>query len=359
MSIESTIIDLIEGRLKNVFLQAVLYVLSLFYQNILFFRHFLYDIGFLSSYTAKCPVVSVGNIVAGGTGKTPFVRKLTEELSEGCGSVAILSRGYRSQAEHGFVLASSGKGPLVSVAICGDEPYWLASKVNASIWVGKNRAWNARQASLTGAKILILEDGFQHRKMKRDLDIVLLDATNLFGYGYFLPRGYLRDSPKRLKEADFVVVTRLQEGFSEEEILEAIRPFTKAPIIGFAASYLLSPSVKGKKVGAFCGIGKPDLFYQALSLEGVELVKTLSLSDHEAPSLKLLSSFALECKNLGADYLVCTEKDEVKLSEISPLALPVEVLKMDLSCIWNQNIWKEMIRSIKNKTKKNNRGAAL
>lgn len=358
MSIESIIIDLIEGRRKNWFLWIILSVLSFLYRWVICIRHFLYDVGFFKSYLAKSPVISVGNIVAGGTGKTPFVRKLSEELSTGKGTIAILTRGYKSRAEHNFVLASLGEGPLVPASICGDEPYWLASYLDASIWVGKNRIQSAQEASLTDPRLFILDDGFQHRNIQRDVDIVLLDSTDLFGKGAFLPRGYLRDSPHRLKKAHWIIVTRLEDGL-EEEIIQSIRFYTEAPIIGFRSTYTLNCAIKGKKIGAFCGIGKPDLFYKALSLQKVELIKTLSFSDHETPSLKELSFFAKECKKLGADYLVCTEKDLVKLSGLETLALPVEALKMDLSCVWNQNNWKEMIQSIKNKMKKNNRGAAL
>jgi tetraacyldisaccharide 4'-kinase len=349
MSIEPFIIDLIEGKRKHFLMEKLLAFSSFFYKKAVEVRHFLYDFRLARSHSVSLPVISIGNIVAGGTGKTPFVQKLVEELSMDPGSVAILSRGYRSLAEHQFVLASSGYGPLVSPSICGDEAYWLASSTNASVWVGKNRLWSARHLNLSKAKIAILEDGFQHRKIQRNVEIVLLDATDLFGRNHFLPRGYLRDLPSRLSKADYVVVTRLKPDFVSEEIERKIRAFTKAPIVGFQASYSLDVNSKGKKVGAFCGIAKPDFFYEALEGQGVEIVDRFSVADHKVPSLEQLSCFSEACKKLGAEMLICTEKDYVKLFDYPSLSLPIRVLKMQLECIWNQPVWKQMIETIKNR----------
>ncbi len=344
MGIESCVIDLIEGRKRSFFLKNVLYLLSLGYRGIVASRNFLYHSKIFKSYKSPLPVVSVGNLVAGGTGKTPFVQKLISEILKKPGDVAIITRGYRSEAESDSIQASLGQGPRVSVSVCGDEAYWLASHTKASVFVGRDRERNLKKAFDSKAKIAILEDGFQHRQVQRDVDIVLLSAADLFGKGYCLPRGYLRESPKNLQRADWIIVTQLETRFSSEKILEKIRPFSKAPIIGFSSRFELSPAVKGKKVGAFCGIAKPDSFYKALT--EVEVVKTLTLQDHCAPSIKELNQFALECQRLGAEYLICTEKDQVKLLDTLFTPIPIEVLKMKLECIWNENVWKEMVHSI-------------
>ena len=349
MGIEAFVLDLIEGRRKSFLLEKILYSLSLGYRSLIASRNFLYDLKILPSYKSSLPVISVGNIVAGGTGKTPFVQKLSLELSQKPGEVAIVTRGYRSEFESQGCIASLGEGPLVPASLCGDEPYLLASHTKASIWVGKNRKNNLQKAVESKARIALLEDGFQHRKVQRDFDIVLLSAMDLFGKGYFLPRGYLRESPKSLKRADLIVITQLEPGFCEKEILEKIRPFSKAPVIGFSSRFALNPSIKGKKVGAFCGIAKPESFYKALSQE-TDVVKTLTLPDHRSPSEQELAQFALECQKQGAEHLICTEKDQVKLLDIHPLPLPVEVLKMSLTCVWNENIWKEMVQSIQTRT---------
>ncbi len=345
MGIEALVLDLIEGRKKSFLLEKILYSLSLGYRALIASRNFLYDAKILRSYKSPLPVISVGNLVAGGTGKTPFVQKLAQELSQKPGEVAIVTRGYRSESESQGCVASLGEGPLASASLCGDEPYWLALHTKASIWTGKNRKGSLQKALESKAHIAILEDGFQHRKVQRDVDIVLLSAKDLFGKGYFLPRGYLRESPKSLKRADYIVVAQLDAGFCKKELLEKIRSFSKAPVIGFSSQFELKSSVKGKKVGAFCGLAKPESFYTALS-EQAEIVKTLTLPDHGTPSFEALTQFALECQKLGAEHLICTEKDHVKLLNVRSLPLPIEVLKMRLTCVWNENVWKEMVRSI-------------
>ncbi len=349
MSIESFAVEVIEGRKKSLFVQGSFYILSLFFRLITTLRHFLYDFGVFRRYRSSSFIVSVGNIVAGGTGKTPFVRKLVEECIKNPGSIAIFSRGYRSKKKRGNLEVSKGQGPIVSSEQAGDEPFWLAEKTKASIFVGKDRVLSAHLAEKKNIRVAILEDGFQYRSLERNLDIVLLDALDLFGKGHFLPRGYLRDSPKRLKKADVVVVTHIQENVNKEDVLRQIREFTKAPVLGFRSSYGLDPEVKGALIGAFCGIAKPDLFYLALEDIGCSIVEKLTSLDHMMPSLEDLEHFALDCKSKGAKFLVCTEKDLVKFSNKKSLSLPVVVLKMDFECIWNEKFWKEMCESIKNR----------
>ncbi|MES2199763.1 MAG: tetraacyldisaccharide 4'-kinase [Chlamydiota bacterium] len=348
MTLESFVLDYIEGRKKNPFMRGFLYGISLFFHLGCKIRHICYDYGIFKSYKLPCLVISVGNLVAGGTGKTPFVEMLVKELFLKVSSIAIISRGYRSTKKKGLDVyrVSRGEGPILPVDVCGDEPYWLAKKTKASIWVGKDRVASARLAIEQGSRVIILEDGLQHRKLKRDVEIVLLHAADLFGKGFFLPRGYLRDLPERLQKADFIIVTHMEEGSSKEEILERIRLYSKAPVIGFSAYYSLQENIAGKKIGAFCGIAKPEFFYKALRELGGEIVETLSSEDHKLPSQGVLESFAGECKQKQATYLVCTEKDEVKLEGDRILGLPVIVLKMGFECVWNKNLWQELCQSM-------------
>jgi tetraacyldisaccharide 4'-kinase len=352
MSIERVIVDLIEGKRHSRCLQALLYLLSLIYHCLVKVRNALYDWNLSKTCKSVLPVVSVGNLVAGGTGKTPFVQKLIREVSKIPGQIAVLSRGYRSQAEASSVLASCGEGPLTSVDLCGDEAYWLALTTKASVWVGKNRRQNIPKIEKTQALLILLEDGFQHRKIERDIDIVLLSAKDLFGKGFFLPRGYLRESPKSLIRADLIVVTHLTEKMDLRKIEQSIRRYSSAPLIGFSSRYGMNESFKGKKIGAFSGIAKPDAFYEALQLEGANVVHTLTLLDHKTLSLEELSFFALQCQKLGAEAIFCTEKDRVKLPQEFFLDVPIEVLSMELICTWNENVWKEMVHSLQTRMKK-------
>lgn len=343
MALES----LVSAPNKNSFVKANLYIASLLFQLGCRIRHFLYDKAFFSCFHASCPVVSVGNLAVGGTGKTPFIQKLVEELACDPGVIAIVSRGYRSELEQGGGhLVSNGGGPETSVSLAGDEAFWLAQNTNASVWVGKKRFMSIKQACLLGSKLIILEDGLQHRKVFRDVEIVLLDANDLWGRGYFLPRGYLRDLPSRLQKADFVVVTKLGENCDEKEIEKSIRQYTQAPIVGFGLQYVLEQDLVGKQVGAFCGIAKPDSFYKALKDQGLIVVETLTSRDHEIFPQKELEAFASSCKKQGAVALVCTEKDWVKLSSCSKEILPIFVLKMNFVCVWNENVWQEMKQTL-------------
>lgn len=352
MGIEDVIIDVIEGKRKSRACLFLLHFLSILYQMIVRIRNILYDLTWLKSHKSSLPVVSVGNLVAGGTGKTPFIQKLTQELSQIPGEIAILTRGYRSQAESHGVIASDGDGPVLPASICGDEAYWLALTTKASLWVGKDRIQNLSKIENSDARLILLEDGFQHRKMARDIDIVLLSAKDLFGKGYFLPRGYLRESPESLLRADVIVVTHIEAGMDLQKIEQRIQSFSSAPIIGFSSRYIMREQWKGKKIGAFCGIAKPSSFYEALCAEGNDVVKTLTSPDHKIPSLQELSLFVLECQKLGAEAIYCTEKDLVKLEPGYSFVLPIEVLTMNLVCTWNENIWKEMVRSIQTSMRK-------
>lgn len=347
MTLESYVVDYIEGRKKNPFIKGFLYSISLFFCLGCKIRHLCYDYGIVKTHNVSCPVVSVGNLVAGGTGKTPFVEMLVKELSLKQSSIAIISRGYRKVKEEGVYQVSKGEGPILPIDVCGDESYWLAKKTNASIWVGKDRVASAKLAKEQGAHLIILEDGLQHRRLKRDIEIVLLHAADLFGKGYFLPRGYLRDLPERLQKADWIVVTHMEEASSREEIMRQIRLFSKAPVIGFSARYSLQENIAGRKIGAFCGIAKPEFFYKALQDLGGELVQTLSSEDHRLPSKERLEIFINQCKQNQVSCLICTEKDEVKLGVSQLSGLPVFVLKMSFECVWNKNLWQELCQSIR------------
>ncbi len=349
MSLESFVTDVIEGRRNRGLLAPFFWCLSKVYSCLVAIRHFLYDKDVFSSFKSPLPVVSIGNIVAGGTGKTPLMQKLLQDLNWNPGDAIIVTRGYRKSSKiKGSFAASLGFGPMVDVSFCGDEAFWLAFHTSASVWVGSNRVESIKKAtsSKTSAKMIFLEDGFQHRKVRRDIEIVLVSAKDLFGKGAFLPQGYLRDFPSRLANADWIIVTHLTQNDHKGILEREIRRFSKAPIIGFSSKYQMTIPIEGKKVGAFCAIAKPQFFYDALVSEGSEIVDVCTLPDHKAPSEKSLVDFANRCKKKGAQYLVCTEKDAVKRSSMIVAGLPIVVCKMEMVCSWNEKFWKEMLHSI-------------
>src|ERR1700733_10630426 len=205
MDLERSILKIIRGEKKAPVAMACLKAFSLAYRSVIALKNLAYDKKLLASEKLSVPVVSIGNLVAGGTGKTPLVHSLALAL-QGKVHLGILSRGYKSQIEKSKQIKqiSAGNGPLCSPAECGDEPYLLAQKTKASLWVGADRIASGKKAIEQGANCLLLDDGMQHRRLFRDFEIVVIDGTSPFSEGNFLPCGWLRDSPKRLKNADLI-----------------------------------------------------------------------------------------------------------------------------------------------------------
>ena len=339
MIFERKLLEIIRGERKAPLVMAGLAGLSVFYRSIIAARNLAYDRGWFSSAQLPAVVVSVGNIVVGGTGKTPLVHLLASELQEKTG-LAILTRGFRSQIEKcGEVKKISSKnGPLFPAEECGDEPYFLAQKTKASIWVGPDRIASGRSAIGEGANCLILDDGMQHRRLKRDFEIVMIDGMDPFSNERFLPWGLLRDSPKRLQSADLIVVTHAQN----KEVQKQLKRFTKAPIV--ATQIEVKKTDFPKKVGVFCGIGKPDRFLQTVRDLKSKIVNTLILQDHGSLQKGQLQTFAEQCRDQGAEAILCTEKDFVKITSDACLKIiPVEI---QLKIIAGQEHWDQLIENI-------------
>ena len=332
MPLENYILDIMEGRRKG---RSLLRALSYLYRGGVALRNQAFDRDLIGSKSVDIPVVSIGNIVAGGTGKTPLVRLLAEELLKTL-NVAIVSRGYRSQVEKtGETLKIDGQ---TSVSQCGDEPFWLAQKLSkAQVWVGKNRFKSAVLAYQSGADVIILDDGMQHRSLRRDFEVIVVDVEDPFGKGFFLPRGLLRDSPHCLVHADLIVV---MDGSSETEA--QLRKYTYAPIV-FAKTHS-EMSLQGKKVGVFCAIGRPQRFLKSVKSCGGEVVATYFKPDHDPFTVDELNAFA---DRSGADLLVCTEKDQVKLPTNFNCSLPVVALPSRLEIHQGREEWDKILTNIR------------
>lgn len=337
-SLEAYVLDMMEGKRPGRFF---LQLLSYLFQLGVFLRHHAYKVGLFKSFKSEIPVISVGNIVAGGTGKTPLVRLLAEAL-EGSGKIAILSRGYRSKIEHSrevVKIAATEKAVR-----CGDEPLWLAQQLpQADVWVGKDRVRSAELAQQAGAELLILDDGMQYRKLQREWEIVVMDSSDLFGKGYFLPRGLLRESPQRLAAADLIVVNQAKKSRS---VLEALAPYTKAPVVFMEMKSHVDLS--GKKVGVFCALGQPQRFLHTVQASGAQVMSTFFKTDHEPFTVTEIEAFALRSQ---ADLLVCTEKDQVKFAPDFACTLPILPLPGVLEIVEGQAHWDKLIEKIKHKVK--------
>jgi tetraacyldisaccharide 4'-kinase len=265
---------------------------SWLYAFVIFCRNWLYDHRWLQITKVPCTVVSVGNVVAGGSGKTPFVLKLAQVFAGR--NVAILSRGY---------------GPVP------DEPMIFARRLpHASIYVGKDRVASAKQAIADGADLIILDDGFQHRRLHRDFDLVLGPTT-----GHYLPWGFLRDSPQRIKGVDAHFDVKLKV----------------SRILDLRGQEI--PSIRGWKVGIFSGIAKPQSFKKTVEGLGAEIVQEVTFGDHEVADLSKLH---------GASAFICTEKDFVKLP---PTDLPIYYLEVDAELPGQEALWEKVIEKIDQK----------
>lgn len=348
---KQNILSIIHGNKKAPFTAGCLTVLSKLYSALIGARHFAYDRKIFLTTQLPVPVISVGNIVVGGTGKTPLVHLLAKTLQEKV-SLAILTRGFKSQIEKSGKVKqiSTGTGPLYSPQECGDEPYFLAQNTKAQVWVGIDRVLSGKSAIAQGANCLLLDDGMQHRRLARDFEIVILDANDPFSQGNFLPRGLLRDFPNRLEKADLIVLSHMQKSQQTDELQKILAPYTSAPLVSTQIK-VLNPDLGGSKVGVFCGIGKPTYFLQTVRDLKSEIVDTFILEDHGVAPISELQKFSKKCKMLGAEALVCTEKDYVKLPLDLALDLEIVPIPIQLMIGTGLNNWEHLIEKIVAKVK--------
>lgn len=290
---------------------------SLLYGAGSWLRFYCYRCGIFSTYRSNLPVISVGNLSAGGTGKTPVVDWLVKRLKERDYHPAIVSRGYGGQfsGEVGFV--SDGKQILMNPVDSGDEPVLLAQRnPQVPVLIARKRINAIKEIERTGcADVIVLDDAFQHHAVARYLDIVLLDAKRPFGNGWPLPAGNLREFPCTLKRADILLRTRSEK--STQDIGFDLPVFDSRHQIADKVMSLSGEEIELKRLlklqlVAFAGIANPGLFFDALRKRGMLLLSSLTFPDHEPYSAQQLSQIKQLVK--GADALITTEKDAVKLS---------------------------------------------
>jgi tetraacyldisaccharide 4'-kinase len=276
----------------------------------------------------EVPVVSVGNLAVGGTGKTPMTAWLAARLSAAGLRPAIVTRGYGGRAGAGPLDVSRGSGPLVDARLGGDEPVLLATMTSAAVIAGSDRVAGARRAIELGADVVLLDDGFQHRRLARDLDVVLLDAAHPFGNGRLLPAGPLREPPGSLARAGIVVLTRWNgEPPPSDVAAPIVRARHRAAGFRDAAGRETAPPARAL---AFCGIARPESFLESLRGAGVEIAGVRVFPDHHPFRDAELRELADGARSRGA-AIVTTMKDLVRLSGALPdaLALHVEVEILD------------------------------
>lgn len=295
------------------------------------FRNLLYDRGFLRSRELDVPVISVGNITVGGTGKTPLVIYAAKFLARAGERVCIVSRGYRRIDEDSLVVVSDGSNVLAEVDEAGDEPLVMAKAllgISAVVCDSERYRGGRHAVEELKASVVLLDDGFQHRRLKRDLDIVAVDATDPFGGFLPLPSGRLREPVENLGRAGMIVITKsdLMSDLSElrkqllkynsEAKLVLCRSET-ARVLSIRAYLENEPiSDAGERSSLryfpFCGIGNPESLFVQLRGEGLDIAGTRAFPDHHRYSADDARSVAAEAKVAGADALLTTSKDAVK-----------------------------------------------
>ena len=273
---------------------------------------------------APLPVVSVGNLSTGGTGKTPVVRWLAEQLRERGRQVAIVSRGYGGKAGVGPVVVSRGEGPLESAELVGDEPWMLAALLpGVCVVVGSDRVRGAKQAQQLGADLVLLDDGFQHRFLARQFDLVLADASRPFWDAALLPIGRLREPVDSLHRADALMITRDRSQATRERFRSELAQRQIALEVyssdhqsaGLFDSQGNEVSVPPRAI-AFCGIGHPQRFRQDLERLGIELVDFIARRDHQRIREDEFRGWVRRAATEEA-ALITTDKDRARLGALA------------------------------------------
>lgn len=278
-------------------------------------KNFLYDNKILKPKKVNAYVLSVGNMTTGGVGKTPVVSEIAKYLVNLGQRVAIVSRGYGGKLDNSKInMISDGTSIYFDAVQAGDEPYWLAENTKgAYVFTCRNRYLAAKMAvEKFGIQVIILDDGFQHRKLHRDLDIVLMDSVKGFGNEHLLPAGPLREGPEALERIDkFVVVSKSVKHDTAERVAKIMQKRLNIPtsVCYTEPDYVYNIKtgqrlMEGLAVTAMCAIGQPQQFYDFLS--DYQVVKTVTFDDHHqyAP---------IDIVDISGS-IITTEKDAVKLA---------------------------------------------
>lgn len=307
-------------------IRALLWPLALVYRVGLTVYLAFYRIGLRKRHRLPATVVSVGNLTFGGTGKTPTVQAICQMLQQMGKKVAILSRGYGGGGSD-CVIVSDGVTVLADAAECGDEPVLLARALpGIPVIVGKNRCRTGELAcNRFRPDVIVLDDGLQYWQLHRDLDIVVVDAAKPFGSGFLMPMGDLREPVGGLKRAGVVLINNVDSTSVTEDALRRVADLARNALIvrarpAPATLYAVEQDrdiglewLTGKKVAAFCGIGRPDSFLRTLESLGASVEVFMEFSDHHRYTREELQSIEENSVGCGVEAIVTTEKDWARL----------------------------------------------
>ena len=316
---------------------------SLLYSAAVHTRMAAYRRGLFPVIKLDVPVISVGNLTTGGTGKTPLVEWLCRTLAREGRKICILTRGYGRTNPRQRVLVSDGANVLSNPADGGDEPFLLAQNLQgiAAVISDRDRVaagqWAIREL---GSEVFVLDDGFQYLRLVRDLNILTIDATNPWGGGSLLPYGRMREPKSGISRADCVVITRSDQGESASVEKEVRKFLGTQPILvsqmktvgmrQLKSTSLESSAMAGQPVAAFCAIGNPKSFFEHLRVEGHNVVLTRVFSDHHNYDQSDIDRLIHDAQQHGAKHLITTSKDAVKLQSLN-FDVPCHILDIEIS----------------------------
>ena len=336
-----------------------LHLLSLPYGWAVRARTLSYAIGLRNPKRLPCPVISIGNITVGGTGKTPLVMTLARFLRDKGFRVAILSRGYKGKKTKN-PLVSDGQVVFLSPEESGDEPHLMADTLKGiPVLVGKDRFINGQMAiQRFGVRGILLDDGYQHLQLHRDLNILLIDSNMGFGDHSLLPRGILREPLDHLSRADCFVLTKVEDPerchHLETELQKAYpsiqvfhSQYQTVGLVGPRGEWEELPTLKGKRVLAISGIANPHYFSFLLRKCGMRVIKEEFFPDHHFYTHKDLAS--IQKKSSGMDWVVTTEKDMLKFKDLNIGTLPFRALRIEVKIQEEEAFFKKVLEIFSDK----------
>lgn len=289
-------------------------------------RNWFFDIGLLHATKVRVPVISVGNLSVGGSGKTPLVEFLTKRLMTTGRKVAVVSRGYKRESS-GLLVVSNGAVQCAEASLAGDEPAQMAAKLTGAVVIVDEQRVRGAQYAIEkfGVDVIIVDDGFQHRYLRRDLDIVVFPVEDVGKSGWMLPAGDRREFMTSVRRASLLAISRCESVEQFQKAKAVVQQWTEKPAIGFAtrvsafrrASSRFSidlGGIKGKAAVAFSGIGSPESFARTLLTLGMDVKEHVVFPDHHFYREDDLKNIQKRQAETGADFCVTTEKDIARLS---------------------------------------------